>query len=181
MNNRQIERLLSTNIITRNAFVSVHAADCLPERERRRKPCAYVVNTDEISGPGKHWVCIYFPKSKPVEYFDSFGLYPKKYFIEFMKNDFLFHSNFLQQVNSTVCGQYCIAYIYLRCKGLCMAEILNLFNVYDPLGNDCYVNHIVKNEFGESYDIFDNNFLQKQIGKAYNDSIHENQCPYNCL
>lgn len=161
MNNRQINRILKQNIITRGVFVSVHAADTLPPRARSKKPCAYVCNLDYIAESGSHWVCMYFPSSSPVEYFDSYGFPPKKEFEDFMGQNFVRSRKFIQQASSTVCGQYVISYIFLRCSGYSMLEIVNLFSEKHLLVNDLFVNAILKTHFASNFVIYDTNFLRK--------------------
>ena len=36
-------------------------------------PSCYIINTDESTDVGKHWVCIYFNSNMQAEYFCSFG------------------------------------------------------------------------------------------------------------
>ena len=51
-------------------FNGVYSRDNLPEKI---KDGAYVINLDEYSDIGNHWVALYV-NTKTVTYFDSFGL-----------------------------------------------------------------------------------------------------------
>jgi hypothetical protein len=74
MNAKQLTHFLEK----RGLDVAVVSADEIPGRPIW-KPAGFIVNTDLSSGPGKHWVCFYFPKKGPAEFFDSLGHSPEFY------------------------------------------------------------------------------------------------------
>ena len=51
-------------------FIGVYSRDNLPDKI---KGGAYVVNLDEYSDIGTHWIALYV-NNKTVTYFDSFGV-----------------------------------------------------------------------------------------------------------
>ena len=51
-------------------FIGVYSRDILPDKI---KDGAYVVNLDEYSDIGTHWIAIYV-NNKTITYFDSFGI-----------------------------------------------------------------------------------------------------------
>ena len=51
-------------------FRGIYSRDGLPKKIK--KECG-IINLDDITGPGTHWVC-YRNIDSVVEYFDSFGL-----------------------------------------------------------------------------------------------------------
>ena len=51
-------------------FMGVYSRDNLPDKI---KDGAYVVNLDEYSDIGTHWIALY-ANNKTVTYFDSFGI-----------------------------------------------------------------------------------------------------------
>ena len=57
-------------------FIAVYSRDNLPDKIKNG---AYVINLDEYSDIGTHWIALYVNK-KTVTYFDSFGIehIPKK-------------------------------------------------------------------------------------------------------
>ena len=57
-------------------FGGVFAKDRLP-LVVEKKPTFYIVNTDPISKPGRHWIAIYV--GDEVEFFDSLGRKPDYY------------------------------------------------------------------------------------------------------
>ena len=48
--------------------------DLLPKHRLRRTPRLFIVNTDESTGPGEHWVLVFFTGHNRGIYFDSYGL-----------------------------------------------------------------------------------------------------------
>lgn len=166
MNNFELKEILQSHPITKNTFVSVHSADTLPKCARKQKPCAYIANTDISSGEGEHWVCFYFPKNSIPEYFDSYGSMPRKSFEEFLNGRYIKNVKFIQHPLSTVCGQYTIFYIYHRCLGYSIFDIINMFDETDNLGNDKIVNNFIKRKFGKNLKVFDLNYLKSFISKA---------------
>ncbi len=87
-------------------FRGVYTRDMLPKRIFK-KECG-VINTDTINGIGKHWICYYNdPKSKYIEFLDSFGLSPAKEILTYLETsgkDILYNSSQLQSNDSIKCG-----------------------------------------------------------------------------
>lgn len=166
MNNFEITKLMDSHSLTRNVFVSVHAADTLPKSSRHLKPCAYIANTDKASQPGKHWVCFYFPKYSIPEYFDSYGVHPNIGFETFLDGNYVKNITFIQHPQSTVCGQYAMFYILQRCHGYSIREIVRMFDKENLIENDVFVNNVVNNNFGKDLEVFDSYFINKQINQA---------------
>lgn len=78
----------------------------------------YIVNTQESSSPGQHWVVVNVNDTGSIELFDSQGLNPEKYgpfFKDFLKRT---HCNWintkLQPSHSDKCALYCLTYIYFK-------------------------------------------------------------------
>ena len=53
-------------------FKGVFSRDNLPKRIRKEE--SGIINLDDFSGPGTHWVCWRNVDENICEYFDSFGL-----------------------------------------------------------------------------------------------------------
>jgi len=79
MDSNVIDRVLKKNC---SIYRGVFACDELPDVNTR--PSVIVVNTDPARKPGRHWICIYFDGDGHGEYFDSFGLEPKRVFVDYM-------------------------------------------------------------------------------------------------
>ena len=105
-------------------FNGVYSRDNLP----KIKDGAYVINLDEYSDIGTHWVALYI-NNNDVTYFDSFGVehIPKeiKTFINNKNNKANIFR--IQAYNSIMCGYFCIEFIDFVRAGKTLAEFTNLF------------------------------------------------------
>lgn len=109
------------------SFLGVYAADKLPLPEyiSAHTPCAYIANTDQTGLPGRHWIAVFHPTKSSIEFFDSFGLHPHDLGYNFssfsLKN---YNKTQIQCKNSTVCGQYCVYFLYFRIHGHSFTNIM---------------------------------------------------------
>ena len=115
------------------------ARDKIPDLANHHRPFALVVNTDPHDKPGQHWLAIFASTLGPYELFDSFGMPPSFYHLDFLEPT---HSlNSIQSYSSSFCGQYCIYFLYLRSRNHSFQEIVSWLNkVYSP---DKYVHDYV--------------------------------------
>ena len=107
----------------------VYSRDDLANKIKDR---AYVINLDEHSDIGTHWIALYV-RSNDISYFDSFGVehIPKK-IKEFLKNKNIKTNIFrIQAYDSIMCGYFCIVFINFIFKGKTLTEFTNLFSPYD--------------------------------------------------
>ena len=78
-----------------------------------------MVNTDPHDKPGTHWVCLYVVPPV-VESFDSYGMKPFLpeilNFIDRHQSRAEWNPFDYQALNTTVCGQYCVYYLWQRHK-----------------------------------------------------------------
>lgn len=85
-----------------------------------RKALCAIVNTDPSYEPGTHWVAFFLDSSvepNVLEFFDSYGLPPTAYDLKlpsFTHSLLLVNQSTLQSYSSSVCGHYCLLYLYLR-------------------------------------------------------------------
>ena len=105
-------------------WLGVFAGDGLPELSREIRPWCLILNTDPKDHPGTHWLALYAPIIGGIELFDSFGLSPRIYSLDFL--DPLHLSFSLQSPSSSVCNHYRIVYIYLRSRNNSLSDIVNL-------------------------------------------------------
>ena len=75
------------------------------------KDGAYVINLDEYSDIGTHWIALYV-NTKTVTYFDSFGVeHIPKEIKKFINNKNIITNVFrIQAYNSEMCGYFCIGF-----------------------------------------------------------------------
>ena len=93
------------------------------------KDGAYVINLDEYSNIGTHWVSFYL-SNNDVTYFDSFGVehIPKK-IKKFIGSKNVIANIFrIQAYDSIMCWYFCIGFIDFMFKGKALTEYTNLFS-----------------------------------------------------
>ena len=127
-------------------FNGVYSRDNLPNKI---KDGAYVINLDEYSDIGTHWVAL-LGNINSVTYFDSFGVehIPKKV-KTFIKNKNVKTNIFrIQAYGSIMCGYFCIAFIDFMLKGKSLTEYTNLFSPNDFKKNDdTILNYFMSNTY----------------------------------
>ena len=106
-------------------FNGVYSRDNLPNKIRDG---AYVINLDEYSDIGTHWVTLYL-KNNDITYFDSFGVdHIPKEIKTFIKNRNIKTNIFrIQAYHSILCGYFFIAFIDFMFKGKRLNEYKNIF------------------------------------------------------
>ena len=103
----------------------VYSRDNLP----KIKDGAYVINLDEYSDIGTHWVALYVHNNN-VTYFDSFGVeHIPKEIRTFIGNKNIKTNIFrIQAYDSIMCGYFCIAFIDFLLAGKTLTGFRNLFS-----------------------------------------------------
>ena len=121
-------------------FNGVYSRDNL----RKIKDGAYVINFDEYSNIGTHWVALYLQKNN-ITYFDSFGVedIPKE-IKSFIKNKNIKTNIFrIQAYDSIMCGYFSIRFVDFMLAGKTLTEFKNLFSPNNFKKND----YIILNYF----------------------------------
>ena len=90
---------------------------------------AYVINLDEYSDIGIHWIALYV-NNKTVTYFDSFGVkHIPKEIKKIINNKNIISKIFrIQAYDSVMCGSFCIGFINFMFKGNSLTDFTNLFS-----------------------------------------------------
>ena len=70
------------------------------------------VNIDNGSQGGTHWTCFSVKDNKSY-YFDSFGRQPEKFLLDQLPKPIIYHNYKIQDLNSKLCGSYCLYFFYL--------------------------------------------------------------------
>ena len=70
------------------------------------------VNIDNGSMGGSHWTC-FIVKGNKSFYFDSFGGQPDKFLLKQLPKPRIYHNYKIQDINSKLCGSYCLYFFYL--------------------------------------------------------------------
>ena len=111
--------------------MGVFPADRIPMRWP--KPYALIIiNTDNHDKPGVHWVAIYLNQEGKAVYFDSYGIpvMIHHHHQRLRKNakQFIWNTKRLQSFNSTVCGHYCVMFLYYMSHGYTLENFCNIFS-----------------------------------------------------
>ena len=127
-------------------FNGVYSRDNIPNKI---KDGAYVINLDEYSDTGTHWIALYV-KNNDITYFDSFGVehIPKK-IKALIKNSNIKTNIFkIQAYDSIMCRYFCIGFIDFMFKGKSLTEYRNLFSPNDFKENDdTILNYFMNNTY----------------------------------
>ena len=146
MNTEQLKGILSRYNCLRNIFVDITAINILPKDVPSAYPQLYIVNTDPLPNPGKHWVCVILYNYDKVDYFDSLGR-PAAYYgcdlQDFLqrngqKNNVI--QRRIQSFQSDVCGLYVVYFALMRlCLHISVRDIFNTFHANDFKQNDRFI------------------------------------------
>ena len=107
-------------------FIGVYSRDNLADK---RKDGAYVINLDEYSNIGTHWIVLYV-NNKTVTYFDSFGIehIPNKV-KKFIGNENIITNIYrIQNYDSVMFGYFCIGFMDYMLMDKSLTEYTNLFS-----------------------------------------------------
>ena len=101
------------------------------------KDGAYIINLDEYSDIGPHWVALYVYDNN-VTYFDSFEVeHISKEIKAFINNKNIITNIFrIQAYDSIMCGYFCIGFINFMLADKKLTDYTNLFSPYDFKKND---------------------------------------------
>ena len=107
-------------------FNEVYSRDNLLDKI---KDGTYVVNLDEYSDIGTHWVALY-ANNKTVTYFGSFGIeHISKEVKKFVDNKNIIANIFrIQAYDSVMCEYFCIGFIDYMFMGKNLTDYTNLFS-----------------------------------------------------
>ena len=102
------------------------------------KDGAYVINLDEYSDIGTHWVALYVQNNNVINNFNSFGVeHVPKEIKEFVKNkDMAINIFRIQAYYPIMCGYFCIGFIDFMFAGKTLTEFTILFSPNNFEEND---------------------------------------------
>ena len=70
------------------------------------------MNIDNVVQGGTHW-CAFYAKDNKSYYFDSFRGAPDLFLLKQLHKPITNHDYKIQDINSKLCGQYCLYFFYL--------------------------------------------------------------------
>lgn len=98
---------------TRVRWLGTFARDQLPNLDNEKRPFALILNTDPAEQEGTHWLAL-FAHDRGLELFDSYGLSPSLYGFP---DSYRHSSRSIQALGSSVCGHYCLLFLFYRSRG----------------------------------------------------------------
>ena len=96
------------------------------------KDGAYVINLDEYSDTGTHWIALYALINNVI-YFNRFGVeHIPKEIKKFIQNKNIKTNIFrIQAYDSIMCGYFCIGFINFMLAGKTLTDFTNLFSPHN--------------------------------------------------
>ena len=97
----------------------------------------YVINLDEYSDIGTHWIALYV-NTKTVTYFNNFGVeHILKEIKKFINNKNIIANIYrVQNDDSIMCGYFCIGFINYMFMGKKLTDYTNIFSPNNFKKND---------------------------------------------
>ena len=97
MNESELQRVYNYRIYRRNSKILSDKA---------------FINIDDGRMGGSHW-CYFIVKDDKSYYFDSFVGQPDKFLLNQLPKRIIYHNYKKQDINSKLCGPYCLYFFYL--------------------------------------------------------------------
>ena len=97
MNESQLQKIYNYNIYPRDSKIYSDKG---------------FINIDNGSMGGSHWTCFCMKDKKSI-YFDSFGGQPDKFLTNQLPKPIIYHNYKVQDINSRLCGSYCLYFFHL--------------------------------------------------------------------
>ena len=115
-------------------FNGVYSRDNLYDKVKHGP---YVINLDEYSDIGTHWIALY-ANNKTVTYFDSFGIehIPKEVKKIVNNKNKIAIIYRVQNYDSIMCGYFCVGFTNYMFKGKSLTNFTNLFSPNNFKKND---------------------------------------------
>lgn len=137
----EVDSLVRADPLAAQQFVGVFALDKIPDFTNIQHPQSLVFNTDPHCCPGQHWVAIHLdPVTRTSEYFDSYGILPiyrqaMQTLSSISPTRINFNAETLQELDSTLCGHYCVVYLWEKARGTPLSRWLENFSQDDSLND----------------------------------------------
>lgn len=151
----QITAIVTNNPKTRKHFQGVFSCDKIPDM-KKTKIFYMIVNTTSSETFGEHWTLYFKRNTSNMIYVDSLAKNPKEYgqcfekaYEKLTKNCNVHKlENPLQSDSSSLCGVYCIFFVFYLSLGISINTIQKKFFNKVRLQNDkklcCWLNKFIK-------------------------------------
>jgi hypothetical protein len=160
MNTLQIDHALRTALngwtrrhAQQDIFRGTFALNQVPLVYTLNPPYGLVVNTEPSTQDGDHWIALFqSEEGQPVDILDTRGYSRHHHYISHLVDsldisEYRMNRSPLQSVCSSVCGEYCVLFLYCRICGWSFDSFLSLFSETDLYANDCFVHDFVHQHF----------------------------------
>lgn len=143
MNTVEVLNCLNKIVDHSDFQIGVLASNELSKVDYQKNFCI-IVNSDPSYLSGRHWVS-FFKKEDTVYFFCSFGHsvdFYGSYFTHFAKmvsTSIHYNPVQIQSNYSSICGQYCLYFLYCSANGILFDSFLNVFTSDDLIQNDFIV------------------------------------------
>jgi hypothetical protein len=173
MNTQELQSALLNDAYTREIVSGVYAADTIPLG--LPIPTVLIINSDNKSQPGTHWLAIYVDKNRNAVYFDSFGRQPLvkniQNFLDKQCKSYTYNHTCVQSYTTSTCGEYSVLFCAVLARGYSLRDYLNIFkNSPSLLANE----KILRQVYGKYF------ASQPNIEAEANDFVRQCACvrPY---
>lgn len=157
MNNREIDEFAFGNKYCRRGFKGCMPFDALPSKKINKFPVTYILNSCSLSDSAQnsdicHWFALHIGSDK-ITVFNSAGgeefkyLTPVKEFLAKQKKIVIFNKNQIQNYGSSVCGLYCLLFIYIMGRNISFKRFMSSFNTRNLHKNDEIVKFLFNRAF----------------------------------
>ena len=126
MFNNELYKIISQDKTVRMGFQGIRSADELPARLQCDQ--SLIFNASDSDEIGTHWLCLYQNSNTELEMFDSCGNSPSFYNLQDKlpySRTIAYNKRKLQGVYSSVCGVYCMQYLFYKSRGYPTSKIVN--------------------------------------------------------
>ena len=103
-------------------FRGVFLRNTLPKRPKKNE-CG-ILNLDDTSGNGTHWVA-WYKNGKNKYYFDSFGVQPPMELISYLKSPIHYNTEEIQPRDQVFCGHLCLYVLKHLSDGEKFQDVIN--------------------------------------------------------
>ena len=135
MNTKQLWCALSLNAKTSYFFDGIYSKDTFNDYEIKEKSSFIICNTDPSDKPGEHWILFFCNENESVDFYDSLGRDITYYGTEFynfvtkkISNGWHYCKERTQPIGTSLCGEYCMYYVLMKCTGYEMSKIIKSMN-----------------------------------------------------
>lgn len=121
MDSCQLHEALHTHPLTKSNFWGVFASDQL--EYPTKLPASLIVNVEPSSKSGSHWISLYIAHNGDAIYFDSLAQPPLENASRLFR---IVERNRtpVQSVFSSVCGELCMLFIFLKSAKVSFSDII---------------------------------------------------------